>query len=442
MTTRTSTTKSVYITGAHLLDPSAKINHKGDLLIENGKILASGKVGELKAKAKAIKAETIEADGLYLSPGFVDLSCSIYEPGTEHIEGFITGSSAAASGGFTSILVKPVSNPVNDNAFMTDFILRKAAENSIVRVYPMGAFSASKEGKKLAEIGSMVAAGVCAVGDGSSIMDSYLMRKGLEYSKAFHVPIFSFPEDRGLAGQGIMNEGLNSNRLGLRGIPPAAEEIMVARDLVLARHAETRIHFQPVSTDGAIALVRDAKKNGIAVTAETHAPYFSLTHDVISSYDAIFKCFPPLRSKSDVEAMKIALADGTIDVVSSGHTPQPRSAKEQSFEQAAAGMIGLETTFSLLNELVEEKHISVLRLVELLSTNPAKILGLTGAGTLKKGSDGDIVLLDLKSDYFFTNAEVRSASKNSPFFGRKMKGQVVRTFVGGTEIFSRKRGTK
>lgn len=437
MRTKTANAKALYISGAHAIDPALKLNRAVDILAINGKITAIGKVGELKTKAKNAGAETVNGKGLFLSPGFIDLNCTINEPGAEQIESFATGSAAAAAGGFTSILVKPICEPVNDNAHMTDFVLRRAQENSSVRVIPMGALTGAREGKKLAEIGSMAAAGVRAVGDGVCVSDTYLMRKALEYVKAFGLPVFSFPEDKSLTGQGVMHEGLNSNRLGLRGIPSAAEEIIVSRDIVLTRHTKGKLHFQPLSTKGSLELVRIAKKEGLPITAETCPVYFTLNSNSIATYDANYKCFPPLRSPHHLEAVIEALRDGTIDVISSGHLPQSRSSKEQSFEHATPGMIGLESTFSLVLELVRKKKITPSRLVELLSSGPAKILGLYGElGTLKVGAKADMVLFDPEKKFIFDESRIFSASKNSPFLGTKMQGMVAKTFVGGTEVYS------
>jgi dihydroorotase len=427
---------SLYVTGAHLVDPSQKWNGPADLLIENGRVYAVDKPNKLKARAKAIKAATLEAHGLILSPGFVDLHCRIHEPGAEHVESFATGSHSAAAGGFTTLLVQPFTEPVHDNAFMTDFIIRRAREHSRVRIIPMGALSHAREGKKLAEIGGMAATGARAVGDSAAIENSYLMRKALEYSRAFSLPVFSFPEDRALAGQGVMNEGWNSNRLGLRGIPPAAEEIAVWRDLVLLRHTRSRLHFQSVSTAGALRALRLAKSEGLAVSAETNPAYFTLTSDAIATYDANFKIFPPLRSEEDREAVIEALADGTLDCISSAHLPQTRSSKEQAFEHASPGMIALESFLPLALELVRTKRLSPSRLVELISLAPARILGIDDvAGSLREGYHGDFTLFDPKASYVFDPAFVRSAARNSPFFGRKMIGQIAITAVAGTIVF-------
>lgn len=430
-----SSTASLYITGAHLVDPSQKWNGPADLLVEKGRVFAVDKPGKLKARAKTIKAETYDAEGLYLAPGFVDLQCRIHEPGAEHVESFATGSQAAAAGGFTTLLVQPFTEPVHDNAFMTDFILRRAREHSSVRVVPMGALSHGREGKKLAEIGSMAAAGARAVGDSGAVENSYLMRKALEYARAFAMPVFSFPVDPALAGQGVMNEGWNSNRLGLRGIPPAAEEIIVARDLVLLRHTRSRLHFQSLSTVGSLKALRLAKEEGLAVTAETNPAYFTLVSDAIATYDANFKVFPPLRNEEDKEALIEALADGTLDCIASAHVPQTRSSKEQAFEHASSGMISLETVLPLALELVRGKRLSPSRLVELLSLAPARVLGIEDqVGSLKEGRHADFVLFDPKASYVFDQGKVCSAARNSPFFGRKMQGLVKATFVSGTVV--------
>ncbi len=439
MTTKTQPAKSLYISNAHLVDPSQKWNGKGEILIERGRIVAVGKPDSLKAKAKSLKAEKINAEGAFLSPGFIDLNCRIHEPGSEHIESFSSGSAAAAAGGFTTLLVQPVTEPVHDNAFMTDFLLRRARENSSVRILPMGALSSGREGKKLAEIGGMAGAGARAIGDCSALENSYLMRKALEYTRAFSLPVFSFPEDRSLAGQGVMNEGWNSNRLGLRGIPPAAEEIIVARDLVLLRHTKSRLHFQSISTAGSLRALRLAKEEGLSVTVETNPAYFTLTSDSIATYDANFKCFPPLRTPEDIEAVVESLGDGTIDCIATAHSPQTRSSKEQAFEHASAGMIGLETALPLSLELVKNKKISPVRLVELLSSAPAKILGIQNDfGCLREGAFADIVIFDPKTNFTFEDRHVHSAAKNSPFLGRKMQGMVRCTLVGGTVVYDAK----
>ena len=435
MITRTSPAKALLVTGAHVIDPATKTNGPADLLVENGRVAALGKPGSLAARGKGLGAESVNAEGKFLAPGFVDLNCAIHEPGNEAIESFATGSAAAAAGGFTTLLMKPLTTPVHDNAFMTDFIGRRARENSRVRIVPMGALTAGREGAKLAEVGSMAEAGVRAVGDGRGHADSYLLRKGLEYTQAFGLSVFSFPEDRVLAGQGVMNEGWNSNRLGLRGIPPAAEEIAVARDIILARHTRGRLHLQSISARGSLDAIRHAKANGAVFTAETNPAYFTLTSDSIAGYDANYKVFPPLRAPEDVEAVIAALSDGTLDLIASAHRPQSRVSKEQAFEHASAGMISLESTFLLTLALVASKKISPLRMVELLSSAPARVLGLEKeVGTLAEGAHADFVLFDPKGSTELKSAGLKSASRNSPFLGQKFSGLLHATYVGGTLV--------
>jgi dihydroorotase len=439
MITRTPSKNSLYVTGAHLLDPATSENATGDLLIEDGMIAAIGNVGSLKTRGEKLGAETLKADGLFLAPGFVDLNCTILEPGSEHTESFATGSSAAAAGGFTSLLLRPLTKPLHDNAFMTDFINRRAKENSKVRIFPMGTLSAGREGHKLSEMGGMAASGVRAVGDDAGQLDSYLMRKGLEYSRAFGLTVMVVPEDKALAGQGVMHEGWNSNRLGLRGIPSAAEEIAVTRDIILARHTQGRLHLQSISTRGAIEAVRQAKAAGLHITCDTNPVYFTLTSDSIATYDANYKVFPPLRSPDDVEAVIEGLADGTIDAIASAHCPQSLASKEQAFEHASAGMISLETTLALTLALVEKKRITPLRMVELLSAAPASVIGAEDlVGSLRPGVSADFVLFDPRASFIWDEKALRSASKNSPFLGNKFNGLVHRTFVGGTLVHESK----
>ena len=286
---------SYYIANARVIDPSQNLDQQMDVLIENGNITAIDKPGVLKKKANDQDVETIDAKNWVLAPGFIDLNARMGEPGSDPVEAMGTSSRAAAAGGFTSVLVRPSYANINDNAFMTDYISRHASEKSLVRIFPMGALTLGSRGETLAEIGSMVEAGVIAVGDDlAPIMNSYLMRKALEYVKAFQVPIFSFTQDENLVGKGVMEEGFNSCRLGLRGIPAAAEEIMIRRDITLAEHTDGNLHITTVTTEGSVRALRDAKKRGLKITAEANPQYFSLTSDEIKTYDANYKFFPPL----------------------------------------------------------------------------------------------------------------------------------------------------
>jgi dihydroorotase len=434
--TKTLPGKPLYITNAELLDAKNKVKGQGEILLVEGKIAALGKPGELRAKAKAAKANTLDTKGLLLVPGFIDLQCYIYEPGNEHVESFTSASLAAAAGGFTSLCVKPDTTPVNDNAFMTDFLLRRAREHSSVRILPIGALTVAKEGKRLAEMGSMAAAGIVAVSDGIGITDSYLMRKALEYSKAFQLPVFVHAEDRLLSGLGVMHEGINSNRLGLRGIPSAAEDIAVARELVLAKHTGGKIHFHSLSTRGALEMARQAKSAGLEFSVETNPQYFTLNCEAINSYDANYKCFPPLRDLADVEAVIEALVDGTIDAIATNHLPQSKASKEQAFEFASPGMVGLETALPLGLRLVKQKKLKLERLIALLTTGPAKILGLEKThGALKVGAYADLTLIDLKKRYVFQENTMHGAAKNTPFLNENFEGRVECTIANGSVIF-------
>lgn len=437
MQTKTKMGKALYIKNGQLVDPASKLDRKGDLLLNEGKIIAIGKPGELATKAKSLKATTVDASSLVVTPGFIDLNCHAPDPGGEQRESLASISQSAARGGFTSLACMPCTIPVNDNAFMTDFILRKAQENSIVRITPVASISAGREGKRLAEIGSMAAAGARACSDyGNAVSDSYLMRKAMEYSKAFSLPIFTYPEESTLVGQGVIDEGIQSNRLGLRGIPAAAEEIGVYRETVLARHTGAKLHLSSLTTEGAVRAVKRAKEDGLKFSAETNPQYFTLSSDVISSYDARYKCMPPLRSSNNCEALIDAIADGTIDCLATQHIPQTSSAKNVGFEQAAAGMLMLETAFSLTLKLVQQKKIKFSRLVELYVTNPSRVLGLDDSyGRIKVNSLADLAIFDLKQNYTLQEGFLGGLSRNSPFLGVKMQGRVVYTIVNGTIVF-------
>jgi dihydroorotase len=434
MITCTPTAPSLLLKNIHLIDPTQNWNGPAELLVEEGRVSLVGRSGELEARAAKKGAPVRDGKKALCAPGFIDLNCTIPDPGQEGIESVSSGSLAAAAGGFTSVLSRPATDPVNDNAFVTDLIRRRAASHSVVRLLPQGALTHGRQGKRLAELGCMAAAGVYGYGDGIAIPDSYLMRKALEYARAFDRPVISFPEDSSLSASGLMQEGWNSNRLGLRGIPAAAEEIGVCRDLALARHTGGRLHLQPLSTVMALRALRAAKAAGLRVTADTCPIYFTLTSDAIATYDTNLKCFPPLRTEEDCAAVLEAIVDGTIDAIASGHLPQPLSAKAQSFEAAAPGQVGLETAFLLSLVLVERKLISPLRLIELFSAGPAKILGVENeVGSLRPGSRADFVLFDPRAT---TKLErLHSNSKNTPFLGQQLQGKILSTFVGGTLVY-------
>ena len=427
----------LYIRGGTVIEPPHGLDDPMDVLVVDGTVAELGKANSLEKKAKSLGAERIDAKGLVVCPGFVDLNARFGEPGSDPVECLGSGSAAAAAGGFTSVACMPGFAAVTDNAFMTDYVLRHAREKSVVRFFPMGALTLGSKGEKLAEAGSMVEAGVVALADdGRCVMDSYLMRKALEYAKAFDVPVFSFPQDRGLVGKGVIDEGVQSCKLGLRGIPAAAEEIMVARDIVLTRHTEGRLHFSSISTKGAVNAIREAKASGLAISAETSPPYFSLTSNDVTTYDAQFKGFPPLRSKEHVDAIIDALADGTLDAISSMNSPQSPSSKDMVFEHAAAGMVGFETALPLALELVRAGKLTMERMIYLFTRGPAKILGLDkkGIGEIKAGAAADIVVFDPDLKYTLRKPLLASPTKNSPFVGRQMQGMVRWTIVAGAVV--------
>ena len=418
-----------YIRGGLVIDPKHGLDEPSDLLVIDGRIAALAKPKSLEKRAKEVGAGLIDAKGLIVCPGFVDLNARLGEPGADPSECIASGSAAAAAGGFTSIACMPSFGTINDNAFITDYFLRNARETALVRLFPVGAVTQGSRGEALAEIGSMHSAGVVALADdGRPIMDSYLMRKALEYAKAFGLPIFSFPQDRYLVGKGMIDEGVQSCKLGLRGIPAAAEEIMVARDIVLVRHTDGRLHLSSISVKGALNAIREAKASGVKITAETNPQYFTLTSNDVTTYDARFKCFPPLRGKEHVDAVIDALADGTLDAIATAHTPLSPSSKDMVFEHAEPGMPGFETALPLALSLVSRGKLTIERMVHLLTYGPAKALGLRGLGEIHQGGPADIVAFD-------PDGEIVPVTKTSPYFGRKLKGRVMFTMVGGRIAF-------
>lgn len=428
---------ALYFKGGMIVDPAHGLCENGELIVEGSSILAIGKPKELAAKAKSLNASIIDCAGAVVAPGFIDLNARVGDLNTNPRETLVSFGNTAAAGGFSSVAVMPEFGQVNDNPQATDFLLRHAAEATLVRIFPIGAITRGFAGERLAEIGSMAEAGAVALADdGLAVMDAYLFRKALEYAKAFSLPVFSFPQDRNLVGRGVVDEGVQSCRLGLRGIPAAAEEIMVHRDLVLASAFEGRLHFSLISTKGAVRAINDARHENQMVTAETSPAYFSLTSADVTSYDPSFKFLPPLRSREHVEAIIEALANGTIDAISSGHTPLNNSLKDLVFEHAVAGMIALETVLPLSLELVRRGKLTLERMVALLTSGPARVLGLDakGLGTLRAGGPADIVVFDPEKEYRYTEHVTYASVRNSPYFGRKLTGAVRATFVGGIEV--------
>jgi len=335
------------------------------------------------------------------------------------------------AGGFTSIACMPNTRPVNDNRSVTEFILRKAAEANLANIYPIGAISMNSDGKQMTEFWDLREAGIVALSDdGNPVMDAALMRRAMEYADSLNLPVIQHCEDKNLSAGGLMNEGYPSTLLGLPGIPAIAEEIMVARDILIAEYTGTRIHFAHVSTAGSVRLIRNAKKRGLRVTAETAPHYFMLTDESLRDYDTNYKVSPPLRGKTDVSAVKEGLADGTLDAIACDHAPHGRTDKEVEFEYAANGISGLETSLGLSLSLVHEGVLSWPELIAKMSCNPARILNLP-KGTLAKGADADITVIHPELAWSVDAAAFRSLGKNSPFSGKKLKGRAVLSIVGG-----------
>ena len=422
----------IIITNGHVIDPSQNINGIGDILIENGKIK------EIRLRPALLSPrppsfDIIDASGLYILPGLVDMHCHLREPGFSHKETIKTGTLAGLKGGFTTLCCMPNTDPVNDNETVTEFILRKAFAEGACYVYPIGAITKGQKGEELAEMGKMRAAGCIAFSDdGRPVMNSLIMRRALEYSKAIDAPIISHAEDPNLSEGGVMNEGIVSTRLGLRGIPREAEDIMIARDLMLARLTGGRIHIAHVSTRGGVELIRKAKEEGINVTAETCPHYFTLTEEAVSDYNTNAKVNPPLRTEEDLIAIIEGLKDGTIDVIATDHAPHHRDEKLQEFDNAPSGISGLETALSLSLNLVHSGHISLYDLTKKISLNPARILGIP-KGSLTIGTMAEIIILDISREFKVEGDSFISLGKNTPFDGWLLKGMVVATICKGNK---------
>lgn len=422
----------IIITNGHVIDPSQNINGIGDILIENGEIK------EIRLRPAILSPrppsfDIIDASGLYILPGLVDMHCHLREPGFSHKETIKTGTLAGLKGGFTTLCCMPNTDPVNDNETVTEFILRKAFAEGACYVYPIGAITKGQKGEELAEMGKMRAAGCIAFSDdGRPVINSLIMRRALEYSKAIDAPIISHAEDPNLSEGGVMNEGIVSTRLGLRGIPREAEDIMIARDLMLARLTGGRIHIAHVSTGGGVELIRKAKEEGINVTAETCPHYFTLTEEAVSDYNTNAKVNPPLRTEEDLIAIIEGLKDGTIDVIATDHAPHHRDEKLQEFDNAPSGISGLETALSLSLNLVHSGHISLYDLTKKISSNPARILGIP-KGSLTIGTMAEIIILDINREFKVEGDRFISLCKNTPFDGWLLKGMVVATICKGNK---------
>ena len=422
----------IAIENGRLIDPEAGIDDVRDLLLEKGVVRDVGAPGAFR---EAKTSRRIDAHGSWVVPGLIDLHTHLREPGYEYKETIATGVAAAVAGGFTAVACMANTSPVNDSGAVTRFILERATAAAAARVYPIGALSVGLLGEALAEIGEMREAGIVAVSDdGHPVMNAGLMRHALEYCRMFDLTVIDHAEDRGLSSGGSMHEGLISLRLGLRGIPAAAEEVMVARDISLAELCGGRLHVAHVSSRGSIDLVRQAKARGVAVTAEATPHHFTLTDEAVAEYDGNAKMNPPLRPRADVDAILEGLADGTIDAIATDHAPHHRDEKEVEFGDCAFGVIGLETALALSLRLVADGILSPAEWVRRSSSAPAAILGVAG-GTLRAGSSADVTILDPNREWTVEASRLRSRSRNSPFLGWQLKGMATVTIVAGRVVY-------
>lgn len=424
-------TMRIVIEKGRIVDPSQGLDSVADILIDNGKVI------EIGSALSERGLRSIDASDCLVLPGLVDMHCHLRDPGQEWKEDIVSGSRSAAKGGFTSVVCMANTDPPIDDPSRVRYVIEKARDKAFVNVYPVGALSKGLAGEELAEIGSMVKAGAIAVSDdGKPVMNARLMRSALEYSSMFRIPVITHAEDANLSDGGDMHYGYVSTALGLKGIPPTAEETMVARDILLCEETGARLHVAHVSTKGAVELVRLAKRRGVRVTAEVTPHHLVLSDEVVkeTGYDSDTKVNPPLRSHDHIDALVAGLIDGTIDVVATDHAPHARHEKMVEYDKAPFGISGFETAFALMyTEFVSRGIMSVSRLVRLMSLNPSSILGL-GKGTLKPGSDADIVVIDPALEKKVDPEEFESKGKNTPFKGRKLRGWPVTTIVGGVPV--------
>lgn len=426
---------SVLIKGARVINPGSKLDAARDVLIRQGKI------ARIEKSITDPKARVLRAKDQVVVPGLIDLHCHLRDPGRPDEETIATGSAAAVAGGFTSICCMPNTDPAIDNESIVNYIYKEAARVGLCNVLPVGAITKGRAGKELTEFGELLHAGVKAFSDdGDTVADSSVLRHALEYSKSFDVPIFEHALDKELAGDGLMNESLVSTRLGLKGSPAIAEELIVARDLLLTGFTGARLHVCHVSTSGAVELIRRAKREGVRVTCETCPHYFYFNDEVLESFDVNYKVNPPIRSEADRQAIIEGLADGTIDCIATDHAPHCRAEKELEFANAPYGMIGLETAVSLaVMELIDRQRMSWLDVIRKMTVNPAGIIRIP-AGSISVGSAADITMIAPDEKWKVSEEQIRSRSKNTPHLGNELKGRVTNVILNGRLKYSLKDG--
>jgi len=420
-------TRPLVLAGGRVIDPSKNLDQTADVLIQDGKIAAIG-----PSIGRPDGADVRDVRGQVVAPGLVDIHVHLREPGNEDEETVATGARAAAAGGFTAICAMPNTDPVTDNQAAVGFIVRQSVRAGLTRVYPIGAVSVGQKGEKLAEFGEMVGAGAVAVSDdGRPVVSGHLMRTALEYARTFDIAVADHCEEPTLAAGGVMHEGLVATRLGLKGIPAAAEEIMVARDVLLAELTGGRVHLCHMSTSGSVDLIRRAKERGVRVTAEVTPHHLVLTDHACENYDTHAKMNPPLREAADVAALRQALKEGVIDCIASDHAPHAYDEKEAAFDDAPFGIVGLETAFAVAHtELVQGGVLTLPELVARMSTLPARVFGLAG-GTLQPGAAADVSVLDPRQHWTVDPKRFFTKCRNTPFAGRELVGRPTLTLVAG-----------
>ena len=428
-----SSARDVLLTGGRIIDPSSNLDGVGDVLLRDGKVESVG--GRIAAPDGAT---VVDCTGRVVAPGFIDVHCHLREPGREDVETIATGARAAAAGGFTAVCAMPNTDPVTDNQAAVGFVLKQGRAAEAARVHPIGAISIGQRGEQLAEFGEMVGAGAVAVSDdGKPVASAQLMRTALEYARTFGIPVADHCEDPTLAAGGAMNEGIVSARLGLKGIPSEAEEIMAIRDILLARRTGGHVHLCHMSTRGSVELIRWGKERGIRVTAEVCPHHLSLTEADVEGYDTNAKMNPPLRTVADLEALRAAVRDGTIDLIATDHAPHHYDEKEREFADAPNGIVGLETALAVnLTWLVRPGIVPLPLLVERMSCSPARTFGLEG-GTLRRGAAADVTVFSPDESWVVDPTAFLSKGRNTPYGGRTLYGRVDCTVVGGRVVHRR-----